>query len=89
MSTNRQRPGRQREEAERLSDGRSGREDNSQDRQREMMKMEKRGWRERDREKKRKHATVKCISGNMHPVRWNWTRWKNIVPGQAQSESLG
>lgn len=53
MSTNRQRPGQQREEAERLSDGRSGQEDNSQDRQREMMKTEKRGGREREKKNER------------------------------------
>lgn len=52
-------------------------------------------WRQlRDRQRGwggewREHATVKCISGNMHPVRWNWTRWENIVLGQAESESLG
>lgn len=25
------------------------------------------------RVEKQEHATVKCISGNMRPVRWNWT----------------
>lgn len=29
------------------------------------------GW--AGEEGERAHATLKCISGDTHPVRWNWT----------------
>ena len=86
MSTNRQRVGvtdSKKEKAERVSDVRSVQKEIVETTARSTER--ERGW----RGEKREHATVKCISGNMHPVRWNWTRWENIVLGQSQSESLG
>lgn len=41
--------------------------------QREVVETTAR-WTEGMRREKREHATVKCISGNMQPLRWNWTR---------------
>lgn len=38
---------------------------------------------------KAEQTSAKCISGNIKPVRWNWTWRNNIVPGQPESESLG
>ncbi len=66
MSTNRQRVGvtDSKKRKQRVSDGRSV--------QKEIVATTA-GSTERER-MKREHATVKCISGNMHPVRWNWTR---------------
>lgn len=84
MSTNRQSWSirRPKESAERVSDGRSAQKDNGKiNRERRCTVKEGGGW--------RAHATVKCISGGTHPVRWNWTLWKNIVLGQAESGSLG
>lgn len=73
MSTNRQSWSNRRpkERAGRASDGRSAQKDNGK------IRRERERDKEREdvlyRRKKRAHATVKCISGDMHPVRWNRT----------------
>lgn len=71
MSTNRQgwSNRRPKESAGRGSDGRSAPKDKGKIRR----EREKEDVLYRRKQKKRVHATAKCISGDTHPVRWNQT----------------